>query len=392
MRSLCFIVESGTDVRLVEGLAQRFQLSVVARRIDGGVEISQAPAPPVLVTVGPAERIKFAWFLWRYLRKNRREIDHVLVQNYGIAALVANLAGIWFRLPTTMLICSPMESYYRCRQSNSNPGKPFRRRELFLLLALARINALLARHYVVLSEHLAEVVRGHGARAISVIPVYGVSTDVFSPARETKPAIRSKLGLPATGSLIFFSSRIAPEKDSETLLTAVRNLLDKGLDIWLLHRSGGYQRFLQEARRFGIESRVIATNAVHPHKELPLDYQASDLCIQASRQEGLGFSPLEALACETPVVAASVGGLKETIVDGKTGWTYPVGDAIALAKCIEEAIGDRVEAARRATAGRELVRSSFEGRDAFANLERAIINTSKQRQAAGKEFDPGFES
>jgi hypothetical protein len=40
---LCFIVESGTDVRMVEGLAERFDLSVLARRITDGVEISWPP-------------------------------------------------------------------------------------------------------------------------------------------------------------------------------------------------------------------------------------------------------------------------------------------------------------------------------------------------------------
>src|SRR5439155_6758445 len=36
---LCFVVESGTDVRLVEGLAERFELTVLARRVEGGFEV-----------------------------------------------------------------------------------------------------------------------------------------------------------------------------------------------------------------------------------------------------------------------------------------------------------------------------------------------------------------
>src|SRR6185436_2110481 len=379
MTSLCFVVESGTDVRLVEGLASRFDLSIVARRIEGGVEISQPPSEPVPITVGPASRLKFAGFVWKYLRTHRQEIDLVIVQGYGLAALAANLAGLFYRKPTVMLVCSPVEAYYRCRKLHEETGKPFLRRELFALQVLARINAFIGQHYVVLSRHLADVVRKHGTRSrIDVIPIYGVDTGVFTPPRESKAAIRSRLGLPAEGALIFFSSRVAPEKDSETLLTAMRSLLDRGRDCWLLHRSGGSQAFMKDAKRFGIADRVIATDAVHPHRQLPMDYQACDLCVQASRQEGLGFSPLEALACGVPVVATSVGGLRETIEGGQTGWTYPVGDAAALACSIESALDDSEEATRRTRAGRVMVSAKYERQIAFAELDRVLLLSQRR--------------
>src|SRR6266576_6238794 len=106
MISLCLVIESGTDVRLVEGLARRFDLSMIARRIQGGVEISHPPCEAVPIAVGPASRLKFALFVWRHLRENRQQIDRVVVQGYGPAALAANLAGRFNGFPTAMLVCS----------------------------------------------------------------------------------------------------------------------------------------------------------------------------------------------------------------------------------------------------------------------------------------------
>jgi glycosyltransferase involved in cell wall biosynthesis len=378
MISLCFVVESGTDVRLVEGLAERFDVNILARRIGGGVEISHPPSPPVPTAVGPASRFKFAIFVWRHLRAHRGNVDRVIVQGYGLAALAANLAGRVNRIPTAMLVCSPVEAYYRCRKVHNAEGKQFKRQELFALNVLARLNAFVGQQYIVLSDYLARVVRGHRARGpIAIIPIYGIDTSVFSPASEPKNSTKARLGLPTTGALIFFSSRVAPEKDSETLLTAVRTLLDKGRDLWLLHRSGGYQEFTRAAERFGIRARVIATDAVHPHTQLPQDYQAADLCVQASRAEGLGFSPLEALACGVPVIAAAVGGLKETIRDGETGWTYRAGDSAGLAKCIEAALDDATEALRRTAAGRTMVYARYERCLAFDRLESLILSVAK---------------
>src|SRR6266516_839323 len=386
---VCFVVESGTDVRLVEGLASRFQVTTFARRIQGGVEISQEPSASVNMLRGPSSRVQFAIALLRFLWSGRREFDFVLVQGYGLAALAANFVRLVSGTPTAMLVCSPTEVYYRLRQKYPQPGKSYRARELWGLNALALANALVGRHYIVLSQYLARVVRSHGFRGrTDVLPVYGVDTKRFSPSDEPREKAKARLGLPTTGSLIFFSSRIPPEKNSETLLAAVQRLLRSGRNVWLLHRSGGFEQFRKEADLLGIGDRVIATDAVHPHRDLPQDYRASDICVQASRAEGLGFSPLEALACGVPVIATATGGLSETIVDAETGWTYPVGNVERLTRQLEEVLDNPAEAKRRAVAGRAMVKARFEEHrvfDQFADLVKQAAGLTR-KPSASKHF------
>jgi glycosyltransferase involved in cell wall biosynthesis len=377
---LCFVVESGVDVRLVEGLGSMFDLTILARKIEGGVEVSHPPAHEVAMIEGPASRAGFARFAARHLWAEREAYDAVLVQGYSLAALSANLVARRTGVPTTMLVCSPTEAYYLCRSTNPQPNKPFRAHELWTLRLLARLNAAVGQRYITLSEHLSEVVRAHGGtQPIDIIPVYGVDTRIFHPPSEPKPELKKQLGLPPGGTLVFFSSRIAPEKDSQTLLAATRRLLDAGHDLWILHRSGGFRSFEHDAARFGVAERVIATDAVHPHRELPLDYRACDLCVQASRAEGLGFSPLEALASEVPVIATAVGGLRETVLDGRTGWSYPVGDVDALVRCMEAVLHQPEEAGRRAVEGRRLVVERYDSRRAFERLRDALICPPRDR-------------
>ena len=383
---LCFVVESGTDVRLVDGLAERFDLTVIAREIPGGVAISRTPERPSSIIAGPASRGAFARMAWQELRSARDRFDAVLVQGYALAALAANVVSRYNRVPTSLLVCSPVERYYAQRRQHPEPGKPYRAVEALGLMALARINARLALRYIVLSTYLADVVRSHGSTApVEVIPVYGVDTRVFAPSREAKDVLRTRRGLPLKGTVVFFSSRIAPEKDAETLLAAIRQLLNHGRDLWLLHRSGGYRAFLAAAQAAGVAERVIATDAVHPVRDLPLDLQVSDLLVQASREEGLGFSPLEALACEIPVVATAVGGLRETIREGETGWTYPAGDAAALARQIASAIDQPAEARRRALAGRAMVQEHYEKDLVFDRLAAVLLQSKRpaRRSPAG---------
>jgi len=372
---LLFVVESGTDVRLVEGLAEHFDLSIIAREITGGRAINWPLSKPIPTVIGPAGRAAFAQFTFRQLIRRREDFDVALVQGYSLAALAANASRQFTSKPLLLLVCSPVEAYYRCRLVHPN-AHAYRKHEAALLTFFARANALGGPEYVVLSQHLEDTVRRHGARRVHRIPIYGIDTRLFTPALQTKSELRKQLKLPPDVTLIFFSSRVAPEKDSETLLRAVRRLLDAGHNLWLLHRSGGYRQFQRDAERFGILERVIATDAVHPHLQLPLDYQACDVCVQASREEGLGFSPLEALACGTPVIATSVGGLKETIIDGQTGWTYPLGDDAKLAMRIADVVINPAEAHRRALKGRELVCQQFDRRLVFRQFAELVSSVT----------------
>jgi glycosyltransferase involved in cell wall biosynthesis len=377
---LLFVVESGTDVRLVEGLAEFFEVKIIAREIEGGRAINWPPTVDIPTTIGPSGRAAFAHFVFRQLVRRKDDFEIALAQGYSLAALAANVSRQFTGKPLLLLVCSPVEAYYRCRLVHSN-GQAYRQHEAALLNLLARTNAIAAPEYVVLSRHLEDVVRRHGARRVHRIPIYGVNTECFTPALQPKSELRKQLQLPLDGTLIFFSSRVAPEKDSETLLRAVRRLLDSGHNLWLLHRSGGFHQFQRDAEGFGVLERVIASDAVDPRRELALDYQACDICVQASREEGLGFSPLEALACGTPVIATSVGGLTETIIDGQTGWTYPLGDDAKLAMRIADVILNPAEAQRRALGGRLLVCQQFERRlvfQQFADLVSDITGLTSQ--------------
>ena len=90
---LWLVVESSTDVRLVDGLAETFDLTVLARTVKGGVEVSQPPSVAVRVLRGGPSHAGFAWHVLTRLLAQSQQIDLVVVQNYGLAALATNLAG-----------------------------------------------------------------------------------------------------------------------------------------------------------------------------------------------------------------------------------------------------------------------------------------------------------
>jgi D-inositol-3-phosphate glycosyltransferase len=157
---------------------------------------------------------------------------------------------------------------------------------------------------------------------VTVVPC-GVDTDVFRPI--DRAGVRKELGLPAKERIVLFVGRIEPLKGIDVLLRAVSHL-DGRFRVLVIGGDGKDVARKAElaalAAELRIADKVTFLDAV-PHGELPLYYNAADICVVPSYYESFGLVAVEAMACGVPVIASRVGGLKETVRDGQTGYLVP---------------------------------------------------------------------
>jgi glycosyltransferase involved in cell wall biosynthesis len=96
-----------------------------------------------------------------------------------------------------------------------------------------------------------------------------------------------------------------------------------------------------------------------PHEQLQQLYARAAVVACPSRREGFGVACLEAMAHGRPVVAADVGGLRDLVVDGETGYLVPPRDVPALRAALGRLLVDRELRRRLGDAGRRRAAERF---------------------------------
>ena len=201
-----------------------------------------------------------------------------------------------------------------------------------------------ADHIVAFSPHERDaMVRLYQADAtrIGLIPC-GVDLSLFRPLDQQE--VREKLGLNGEKVLLYVG-RIEPLKGLELLLHTAAQL-QTFEQIRVLVVGGGVGRD-QEIDRLRELAKSLNVDKVFDfigrvdQQDLPLYYNAADVCVVPSFYESFGLAALESMACGTPVVATRAGGLSTIIQHGRTGYLKAWRCPEAFASSVEMIISSR---------------------------------------------------
>lgn len=177
----------------------------------------------------------------------------------------------------------------------------------------------LRRHYRAERGKLRLVPCGVDASAFHVVP---------------RDIARRAIGMPGDEFIVLQLGRLVPRKGVDDAIRAVARLYDvHGVPARLLVVGGDAERPDESAAPELARLRRIAREEGVPHRvtfvgrrdreALRLYYSAADVFVTLPWYEPFGMTPLEAMACGTPVVGSAVGGIKYSVVDGETGFLVP---------------------------------------------------------------------
>lgn len=193
----------------------------------------------------------------------------------------------------------------------------------------------------------------------------GVDLDLFHRVPST---VRQQHDL-IDREVILYVGRFAPLKNVALLISAFAALRARRPSAALvLVGEGPLEPTLRgQVERLGLTEGVRFVGSV-PHQALAPYYSAADVFALPSRFDNSPNAVLEAMACEVPVVATSVGGVPRYVANDENGLLVPPGEPAALGDALEQVLDSAVLRKRLAQAGRTTVEDRFTWRRSAEKL------------------------
>jgi glycosyltransferase involved in cell wall biosynthesis len=202
------------------------------------------------------------------------------------------------------------------------------------------------------ADEVFELIRmGVPRKQVSVVPC-GVDIDALRPLPSGPPTAGRKR------HRVVVLGRLVPRKGVDDVVRAIAEIpgtelvIAGGPPAAALDADPDARRLRALARECGVADRVRLLGGVDRDQVVSV-LRSADVVACVPWYEPFGIVPLEAMACGVPVVAAAVGGLTDTVVDGLTGLHVPPRDPAAVARAVSALLADPVGRAAMGAAGRE---------------------------------------
>lgn len=197
---------------------------------------------------------------------------------------------------------------------------------------------------------------GVAEKKIRIVP-NGVDIGKFQPTDSA--AAKKQFSLEQEPTVLFMGS-LVPRKGLSYLIEAAKTVVKQQANVkFLIIGNGPLKAQIQKSvASLGLSGNFVFYGNI-AENQLASAYNAADVFVLPSIQEGQGIVLLEAQACSKPVVAFGVGGAKEAVKDGESGYLLELGDTEGLAEKLLKLLDDEALRQNMGTAGRTFITENY---------------------------------
>lgn len=354
----------GWETLLVHGTVEPSEAEIDLADVDVVMRRLSSLVRPIR----PLDDARTVVSLARLMRAYRPHVIHTHLSKAGLVGRVAALAA---------------SSAVRVHTYHGNVfGGYFGPRMSAAILRTERWLGRSTDRIVALSEaqrdELVELGIGSPER-IRIVPL-GLDLERF--AGHARAVSRAALGVPDDAAVILAVGRLVPIKRLDRLVAAVARLAPGRPSLRLYLVGDGDERdalaALVRDRDLTDRVRFVGWSA-----DTPTWYAAADVVALTSDREGTPLALIEAAAAGRPTVAVDVGGVRDIVRHGETGFVVPVDDADALANRLAQLLDDPELRARMAAAA-PVGATAFAAERLVDDLDRLYREARAARRAPAR--------
>ncbi len=338
------LADRGYDTTLVAGTLARGEESMASVAERRGVKVE---------TLAELHREiapwRDAWAIIRLARLIRRERPTILHTHTAKAGAVGRIAALLAGDARPPIVVHTFHGHVLRGYFNPLTTLGFRTLERWLAWTTTALVA-------VSPEVRDDLVRLHVAPPSKFTVVrLGIELDErVCSDDEARRETRRVFGIAPDAFVVGWVGRMTAVKRTEDVLRTLRTLVGNGVDAYLCLVGDGPDR--EDLERYGHELGVIKRCLFFGYQQdVSRFYNAIDVLLLSSVNEGTPVSVIEALAAGRPVVATRVGGVPDVVRDGVDGFLVEAGDVTALADRLAELAADPERRARMGAEGRARV-------------------------------------
>ena len=165
------------------------------------------------------------------------------------------------------------------------------------------------------------------------IPGVGVDTKKYSNCAIDVQSKRKELGIDPDDYVIISVGELNNNKNHQEVLRAISRINDDKVKYLIVGKGDLDVQLRDLAKDLGISHRVIITGY---RKDIGELLSISNCFAFPSKREGLGLAAIEGLSAGLPVIGHDVGGIRDFVINGKTGWLCKSNQATEYKELIEK--------------------------------------------------------
>jgi len=226
----------------------------------------------------------------------------------------------------------PYVPYLLTLQDGDTPEYLTRRIRLRVISPIVKQIFKKADHLQAISHYLSDFGIQMGFRGIPRVIPNGVDYELFKKeiSFETINQFKKEHNIQVDDKVLIHTGRLVEKNGVADIIMALSKL-SPHIKLLLVGDGPLKNNLMELAHKEGVEKRIIFVG-FKQYDKLPNYYAVSDIFIRPSLSEGFGNVFVEAMTAGVPVIGTSVGGIKDFLEDGKTGWVCKPNDPESIVR------------------------------------------------------------